>query len=242
MAILTINHAITRLLREGIVEGRRNQTLYDALMDNRSDIETHLRHMGMELVVLSDMMIAHARNMSDEKLDALSKAMGCEPISTVCSQRRLSYYDSVAVIFFRMSLDQEVRQGGDEIWIPHSEVIDTLSRNYTDAVSQDKVSLDIRIEQTLKHLHDLSLLSIQSMGKSSRYRGRPLMQAAFSRDAVSDFARQMNQVIDTAEAASDIASKTSPTAAPKRSTPQGRKAFQAVDLDPDISDLALLAS
>lgn len=220
MTKLTQHHVITRLLREGIIEGSRNQSLYDTLLDLRFDVETYLRYIGMELVVLSDIRVAHARNMSDDALDALSEHLKCEPITTVTTHKRLSYYESVAIVFFRMSLDQEIRQGGDQIMISEDEVIEALSRAYSESVSEDRVSLEKRIHQVLKRLYDLNLLSIRQMGKASTYRGRPLMQVAFSRDQITEFAQALNMIADEAGEAPP---------------PKGRQAFQPVDLDPDLT-------
>lgn len=217
MAKLTQNHVITRLLREGIIEGSRNLTLYDTLLDLRSDVEAYLRTIGMELVVLPDIQVAHARNMSDDALDALASDMSCEPISTISSHRRLTYYESVAIIFFRMSLDQEARQGGDPIWINEDEVIETLSHTYSEAVAEDQIALETRILQVLRRLIDLNLLDVRPMGKASRYRGRPLMQAAFSRDQITEFAQTLNMIAD----------KEDPM-------PETRAPSPLVDLEPDL--------
>lgn len=220
MAKLTLHHVITRLLRDGIIEGSKNQSLFDTLLDQRTDLENHLRLIGMELVVLADIRVAHARNMSDAALDALSDDLKCEPITTLTTHKRLGYYDSVAVVYFRMSLDQEARQGGDPIWLSEEEVIEALSQTYTESITEDRIALEKRIHQVLKRLHELNLLSFRQMGKASTYRGRPLMLVAFSRDQITDFARTLNLIAD------EVASE-----------PKGKAPFQPVDLDPDLSDL-----
>jgi len=225
MAKLTQHHVITRLLREGIIEASRNQALYDTLLDLRSDVEAHLRYIGMELIVLPDIHVAHARNMSDDALDTLADDLKCEPITTVTTHKRLTYYESVAIVFFRMSLDQEMRQGGDPIWISEEEVVEALSRIYSESVAEDRITLEKRIHQLLKRLYDLNLLAIRSMGKASTYRGRPLMQAAFSRDQIADFARTLNLICDAAE----------PVA-------EAETSFQPVNLDPDLSDVEPLGA
>ena len=63
------------------------------------------------------------------------------------------------------------------------------------------------------------------MGKASTYRGRPLMQAAFSRDQISNFARDLNMIADEAEPA-----------------PEARAPFSPADLDPDLSDVEPLSA
>mgnify|MGYP000347593853 FL=1 len=225
MAKLTQHHVITRLLREGIIEASRNQSLYDTLLDLRSEVETHLKYIGMELVVLSDIRVAHARNLSDDALDAMANDLKCEPITTVTTHKRLSYYESVAIVFFRMSLDQEARQGGDPIWISEEEVMEAISRTYSESVAADGVMLEKRSHQVLKRLVELNLLAVRSMGKSSTYRGRPLMQAAFSRDQISEFARTLNLLCDEADPA-----------------PESKEAFQPTDLDPDLTNVTPLGS
>jgi hypothetical protein len=187
---------MSRLLRDSMIYSAKNASLFDTLLTLRSDVEENLRVLGMELVVVTDAGVAHARNMSDEQLDAMADEMDCEPISPVCGHNRLSYYDSVAVIHFRMSLDQELRQGGEEIWLNQNEVFEGLAKHYSEAVCEDRIALDARITKCLSRLVDMKLLNVRSMGKSSLYRGTPLMRVAFSRDALSEFVEQMGLLAD----------------------------------------------
>ena len=196
MANLNINHVLSRLLRDSVIEQSKKSTLFDTLMHIRSDVEQRLRELGMELVVIPDAGIAHARNMSDEQLDSMSEELDVEPITPVCSHQRLSYYASVAVIYFRMSLDQEMRQGGDPIWISRNEVYDALAKHYSEAVAEDRAALEERINKCLSRLVDDKLITMRSMGPSSTFRGAPLMLAAFSRDAMAHFVEEMNLLAD----------------------------------------------
>ncbi|MFZ3584536.1 DUF4194 domain-containing protein [Loktanella sp. DJP18] len=197
MATFTINHVLSRLLRESAILSSRNQSLYETTLQLRSDVEARLRELGMELVIIEESGIAHARNMTDEQLDALSEHLKCEPISSVCSHNRLTYYDSVAVVYFRMSLDQELRQGGDAIWLTRNEVFEQLGKHYSESVAEDRIALEDRINKCIGRLVDLKLLTLRAMGNSSTYRGTALMQAAFSRDAMATFAQDMNMIADT---------------------------------------------
>lgn len=204
MAKHTLNHVLTRLLRDSAVYANKSPSLFETLLNLRSDVETRLRELGMELVVIVEAGVAHARNMSDEQLDALATQLGSEPISPVCGHQRLNYYDSVAVVYFRMSLDQELRQGGDAIWLSRAEVYDALSKHYSEAVSEDRLALEERITKCLGRLIDYNLLSVRQMGASSTYRGTPLMQVAFSRDAIAELTEAMHLVVDeTAEPAKE---------------------------------------
>lgn len=203
MAKHVLNHVLSRLLRDSAIYNSKTPSLFETLLELRSDVETGLRALGMELVVVVDAGVAHARNMSDEALDALATQLECEPISPVCSHNRLSYYDSVAVVYFRMSLDQELRQGGEEIWLPKNEVYDALAKHYSESVADDRIALDERITKCLSRLVDAKLLTVRAMGSSSTYRGTPLMQVAFSRDALAEFAEAMNMIADEAEPSKD---------------------------------------
>ena len=77
MAKLTLNHVITRLLREGIIDARKNQTHFDTLLDLRSEVENHLRVLGMELVVLADMRVAHYRKPCSSYSGAARNLFAC---------------------------------------------------------------------------------------------------------------------------------------------------------------------
>lgn len=191
-----INHVLSRLLSEGVIEGDLHPEIYEFAVNFRARIEEHLRNLGMELVILPDAQLVHARNMTDGQLEALAEKLGCDPVTSVCGHYRLNYYDSVAVIFFRMSLDQELREGGAPIWIPEPEVYEAMGRSYAAGVAEDRVGLEEKVRMSINRLKENRLLSVRAMGKWTLYRGRPLLQAAFSRNQVSEFARAMNLVAD----------------------------------------------
>ena len=243
MPTYTVTHLLAPLLQQGVIEAARKPTLFDTLLEKRAEVETHLAALGMELVVLTDVGIAHARLVDDHVRDAMAEKDECEPIPRISHHKRLSFYDSAAVIHFRQLLEQELMQGGDEIWQAEPDVFEALAATYAPNVAQDRVALDERIRTTLANLEKLGLIACRAKASPPTYRGRALLRAAFSRSQIAAFAERMTALADAAsqtpdEASDEVfgdtcASEATPGATTKETGSDRGGAL--VDLDPDLA-------
>lgn len=190
-----IPHVMHRLMSKSVVERAATPSLYDFAILNKAEIERTLKNMGMALVVSPANGAIYARGMNDDEADAYAAQESSDPIVPWVPNQKLSYWESLAVLHFRDSLDKENRQGGGAIWAKEADVFDALARLGLDSGNEDRLAARKRLSGIAERLKDIGLLSIGGTPSARTFRGTALLKIAFTKDAIDAFRESIERTV-----------------------------------------------
>ena len=209
-------HVTAPLLSKSVITRAERPALFEFALDNRTALEKTLQNIGMSLVVNTTQGILQARAMTDAEMDAYAERHDCDPIPRWMPPHKLSFWESVAALYFRDHLDQEIRQGGHPLRMKEEEVIDALARQGMDNDSDDKLATRKRALTIIERLINYGLLERGGASAAPTYRGTALLAVAFTRDNMDELRASLTALL--AQHAQDATQAATPECAPSAPT------------------------
>lgn len=196
MQNFTIQHIITPLVTKGYIDGDRDPALFQEVLKRKTEIQEALAPLSATLSVNTTYRGAMVVAMPESQLDDIAETCDAAPITPAIQQRRRSYRESCALIFFRRCLSQEIDTGGEENWIDHSEVSSAINMAFSRGLGRDEHSQKGRIETILANLANENLIMKRSDKGNIQWRGTKWLYIALSQDAIAEFDRLCADVIE----------------------------------------------
>ena len=157
---------------------------------------------------------------------------------------RLYYWQSCAILVFRGFLENESGQGGEELWVPHADVLSAIRTCYGETGQGSEADVTRRIQRILTRLLNMGLVECRGEPPEAAWRGSAYLHIAVRQDDVEAFSRM---VLDRIEALHDAqareavgsmlpwSAKTAPSDSPDDLRAPGAGIAQTTEHDPDSS-------
>jgi len=203
-------HILTALLRNGLIDGARDSDVFEAMLTERAAVEASLRQMGLQLAVDVPGKAAIAMVMTENQLDDMAEQAGLDPIEPVFATRRQGYWESCALVIFRIALDREIHGSGQEMWHVEADIVEAIKSYYPESYRDNDVSMTARVKTILETLEKRHLIDRRSSGGNVLWRGSRWLGLALTRDATQDFEARCNALVVAAEKARTVWRPSSP--------------------------------
>ena len=183
--VYSIRHVIVQLVRGPIYQ--EDSLLWDRLLTDQGEVESHFHRMGLELVLEEEAGYAFLRNESSEETDDEGDAAVIEgeaPLPRLMRRNPLSFLPTVLLLELRERLlrhDQSV-DGTDHLYLEFKEIVEFM-RSYCGETGNEK-KVENKISAAVKRLTDLSLLRQIPSRTEVIYRVEPILRAKLPVDQI----------------------------------------------------------
>lgn len=191
-AIQTI---IYPLVTNGFIDGEREKALFEEALRRQEEIKQVLLPLGATLLVDVSKKIIVMTAISSVTLDRLTDEQNAHPILSAVQKPTRSYRESVALLTFKRSLNQEATQGGEEIWLTFEQIDYAIRQAYAKGYERDEHGQATRTKTILTRLKNDGLIMERMVHKEEQYRGTKFLSVVISLDDIREFEALQNEVL-----------------------------------------------
>jgi len=168
---LDTRRVLVQLLTGPYLDSKRHSILWPVLVRDASIIRKRLADLFLELVIDLDMQVAFTRQVDTGDLE----------VPTLLRSSRLTFVDSVLLLFLRRQLAQ-AETHGERAVVSKEEIIDNLLM-YEKAANTDRAGFTKRIHASIEKIKDRSILQ-KIRSSDERYEVSPTLKLLFSAEEI----------------------------------------------------------
>ena len=168
---LDTRRALVQLLSGPSLDGRRHTKLWPVLMRDENIIRKRLADLFLELVLDREMQVAFTRQADTGDLE----------VPTLLRRSRLTFVDSVLLLFLRRQLAQ-AESHGERAVVSKDEIVEHLSL-YEKTANTDKAGFAKRIYASIEKIKERSILQ-RIRASEDRFEVSPTLKLLFSAEEI----------------------------------------------------------
>jgi len=168
---LDTRRVLVQLLTGPYLDSKRHSILWPVLVRDSNIIKKRLADLFLELVIDFDMKVAFTRQVDTGDLET----------PTLLRSSRLTFVDSVLILFLRRQLAQ-AETHGERAVVSKDEIIEYLGI-YEKAANTDKAGFYKRIQASIEKIKDRSILQ-KIRSSDERYEVSPTLKLLFSAEEI----------------------------------------------------------
>jgi len=168
---LDTRRALVQLLSGPCLDGQRHSKLWSALVHNEGIIRRRLADLFLELVIDRGMQVAFTRQADTGELE----------VPTLLRRSRLTFVDSVMLLFLRRQLVQ-AESHGERAVVSKEEIVEHLNL-YERTANTDKAGFAKRIHASIEKFKERSILQ-KMLRSEDRYEVSPTLKLLFSAEEI----------------------------------------------------------
>ena len=168
---LDTRRALVQLLSGPSLDGQRHTKLWPVLIRDEGIIRRRLADLFLELVIDRDLLVAFTRQADTGELE----------VPTLLRRSRLTFVDSVLLLFLRRQLAQ-AESHGERAVVSKEEIVDQLGL-YEKAANTDKAGFAKRIHASIEKIKERSILQ-RIRASDDRYEVSPTLKLLFSAEEI----------------------------------------------------------
>ena len=168
---LDTRRVLVQLLTGPYLDSKRHSILWPVLVRDASIIRKRLADLFLELVIDLDMQVAFTRQVDTGDLE----------VPTLLRSSRLTFVDSVLLLFLRRQLAQ-AETHGERAVVSKEEIVDHLSL-YEQKGNTDKAGFAKRIHASIEKIKDRSIL-LKIRASDDRFEVSPTLKLLFSAEEI----------------------------------------------------------
>jgi len=168
---LDTRRALVQLLLGPSLDGRRYTKLWTVLLRDENIIRRRLADLFLELVIDRDLQAAFTRQADTGDLE----------VPTLLRRSRLTFFDSVLLLYLRRQLAQ-AESRGERAVVSKVEIVEHL-RLYERKDNTDKAGFEKRIHASIEKIKERSILQ-KIRASEDRYEVSPTLKLLFSAEEI----------------------------------------------------------
>ena len=168
---LDTRRVLVQLLTGPYLDSKRHSILWPVLVRDSNIIKKRLADLFLELVIDFDMKVSFTRQVDTGDLET----------PTLLRSSRLTFVDSVLILFLRRQLAQ-AETHGERAVVSKDEIIEYLGI-YEKAANTDKAGFYKRIQASIEKIKDRSILQ-KIRSSDERYEVSPTLKLLFSAEEI----------------------------------------------------------
>ena len=168
---LDTRRVMVQLLSGPCLDGERHTKLWPVLVRDESIIRKRLADLFLELIIDRDMQVAFTRQADTGDLE----------VPTLLRRSRLTFVDSVLLLFLRRQLAQ-AESHGERAVVSKDEITEHLSL-YERTANTDKAGFAKRIHASIEKIKERSILQ-RIRASEDRFEVSPTLKLLFSAEEI----------------------------------------------------------